>query len=75
MRLNRWAMVHGRPDQPGYRFICSVHWTRTGAQAQADGALRAANQMGYAHLYWVERRMGDDKPGDAYLVTKPMPWL
>lgn len=59
-----WVCVHGRTDQPGYRFVCSTHWTRSGAQHQADGALRAALALGYqAHTYWVQRRRPGDVPG------------
>ena len=73
MRLNRWAMVHGRPDKPGYRYVCSLHWTRSGAQYAADAALRSSMLAGYSHTYWAEKRMGDDKPGDFYLVAPGVP--
>jgi hypothetical protein len=72
MKLNRWACVHGRPDQPGYRLICSVHWTKQGAAQQATGLQQAAWAAGYKHTYWVEKLMGDDKPGDYYLVAPPV---
>lgn len=72
MRLDRWAVMHGRPDQPGYRFVCSTHWTKLGAAQQARGMDAAARQAGYTHTYWVARVMGEDKPGDYYLVAPPV---
>lgn len=65
MNLNRWACVHGRADQPGFRYICSVHWTKYGAAQQAAGMRQAAREAGYGHTYWAEKRMADATTGPA----------
>jgi hypothetical protein len=59
-----WVVVHGRTDQPGYRYVCTTHWTKLGATDFADKMLRAAMVAGYDHsLYWVERKRPGDRPG------------
>jgi hypothetical protein len=49
-----------------------AHWTKQGAAQQATGLQQAAWAAGYKHTYWVEKLMGDDKPGDYYLVAPPV---
>jgi hypothetical protein len=62
--MNRWVCLHGRTDQPGYRFVCSTHWTRFGAQRFAAALANYSGIAGFTHqTYWVERRRPGDVPG------------
>ncbi len=57
-------MVHGREDQPGYRYVCTLHWTRFGAESFATNMQHAARLEGLvASRYWAERRRPGDYPG------------
>lgn len=62
--IARWVMVHGRTTDPGYRYVCTTHWTYAGAVSLAASMQRAADEQGYAAaLYWAERRRPGDVPG------------
>ncbi len=63
-RFDRWVVAHRRTDRPGYRFVCTMHWTRFMATDFASSLAAAARVDGHVrHVYTVERRLPHDFPG------------
>lgn len=60
----RWVVCHGQADRPGFRQVCTTHWTRLMAVDLAAQLEHSARCAGYfKHTYWAEPGLAGDYLG------------